>query len=162
SSGQHREAFHQAILETHHDKRINPPLRPLQLLRDVVTHWSSTFLMIDRFLYLSPAINGFLDRANPASLTRDDFLNVKETSILDDIREVLSFFHSAQEMLACEKTPTLSFVLPLYEELLGALKELCEAFPNLIHAIWASIEKLEKYLAEAHQSYLYTLAMGAY
>jgi hypothetical protein len=29
-------------------------LRPLQLLRDCETRWSSVFLMIDRFLYLYP------------------------------------------------------------------------------------------------------------
>jgi hypothetical protein len=160
SSGQRRDAFTQAIRDSHHDKRIDPPLSLLQHLRQVVTRWSSTFLMVDRFLYLSPATNILLAGDNPASLTRDDSLSVRETIILDDIREILSFFHSAQETLACEKTPTLPFVLPLYEDLLGALKDLCSPYPNLIHAIWASIQKLEKYLAACRDTHLYTLAMG--
>jgi hypothetical protein len=160
ASGQRRRALEESILETRNDKRIDPPLSIRQLLRNVVTRWSSTFLMVDRFLYLTPAINKLLDGTNPADLNRDDSLNVKETCILDDVREFFSFFHSAQETLACEKTPTLPFVLPLYEDLLAALKELCEAYPNLMHAIYASIVKLEKYLLECRGSYLYTLAMS--
>jgi hypothetical protein len=162
SSGQRREALEQAIRYTHHDKRIVPPLRVLQLLRHVVTRWSSTFFMIDRFLYLSPAVNGLLDGDNPASLTRKDSLDVDETKVLDDVRDVLSYFHSAQEVLAGEKTPTLPFVLPLYEDLLGALRDLCIEYPNLIHALWASIQKLEKYLMECRHTHLYTLAMGTF
>jgi hypothetical protein len=49
SSGQRRDAFTQAICDTHHDKRIDPPLSLLQHLRQVVTRWSSTFLMVDPF-----------------------------------------------------------------------------------------------------------------
>jgi hypothetical protein len=162
SSGQRREALKQAICYTHHDRRIVPPLSILQLLRQVVTRWSSTFFMIDRFLYLSPAVNGLLDGDNPASLTRKDSLDVDETNILDDVRDVLSYFHSAQEVLAGEKTPTLPFVLPLYEDLLGALRGLCVEYPNLIHALWASIQKLEKYLVECRHTHLYTLAMGKF
>jgi hypothetical protein len=114
--------------------------------------------MIDRYLYLTPAVNLFLNRPNPAGLRHTDGLNLDATLILDDIREVLSFFHSVQETLACEKTPTLPFVLPLYEELVGVLKNLCILYPNLMHAIYASIQKLEKYLEEYR--YLYVLAMG--
>jgi hypothetical protein len=114
----------------------------------------------DRFLYLSPAVNGLLDGNNPASLTRKDSLDVDETAVLDDIREVLSYFHSSQEVLAGEKTLMLPFILPLYEDLLGAVRDLSVEYPNLIHALWASIQKLEKYLLECRHTRLYTLAMG--
>jgi hypothetical protein len=118
--------------------------------------------MIDRFLYLSPAVNGHLDGNNPASLTRKDSLDIDETKALDGVRDVLSHFHSAQEVLAGEKTQTLPFVHPLYEDLLGALRDLCIEYPNLIHALWASIQRLEKYLVECRHTHLYTLAMGKF
>lgn len=100
ASGQRREAFEQAIISTHHDKRIDPPLKVLQLLCPVVTRWSSTFFMLDRFQYLYPAVDLFLSRPNPASLKREHGLNEAEAAVLEDIREVLSFFHSCQETLA--------------------------------------------------------------
>ncbi|KAJ7772193.1 hypothetical protein B0H16DRAFT_1512590 [Mycena metata] len=36
-------------------------LKDLELLRDVVTRWSSTLLMIERGLLLRPAVDQFLD-----------------------------------------------------------------------------------------------------
>jgi hypothetical protein len=155
SSGRRREAFEQAV----HD---SPSLRVLQLLRPVITRWSSTFWMIDRYLYLSPAVDLFLTRPNPTPLTRDDILSTPELEVLKDIREVFSFFHGVQETLAGEKTPTLPFALPLYEDLLDALKDLCSLYPNLMHAIDSSIQKLEKYLAEYRATYLYTIAMSTF
>jgi hypothetical protein len=160
ASGQRREAFEQSIQDINNDRRMGLILHPVQLLRQVVTRWSSTFLMMDRFLYLTPAINLLLDRPNPVALDRDDGLTYKETGILDEVREVFSFFHSAQETLACEKTPTLPFVLPIYEDLLDAMKDLCQTYPNLVHAIYASIQKLEKYLLDSRGKHLHTLAMG--
>jgi hypothetical protein len=160
ASGQRREAFKQSIQDVNDDQRTALILHPVQLLCQVPTHWSLTFLMMDRFLYLTPAINLLLDRPNPVALDRDDGLTCRETGILDDVCEVFSFFHSAQETLACEKTPTLPFVLPMYEDLLDAMKDLCRTYPNLVHAIYASIQKLEKYLLDSCGKHLHTLAMG--
>ena len=105
-------------------------------------------MMIDRFLHLMPAINLFLDSPNVTSLTHDDTLNVRESSVLSDVRELLSYFHIAQEMLASEKCPTLCFVLPVYQDLVGTLKDLCKEFPKLMHVIYAALGKLEKYQLE--------------
>jgi hypothetical protein len=160
SSGQRREAFRQTIVRGNQEKRFINPVPLLQLLRPVPTRWSSTFMMIDRFLQLMPAINLFLDTPNVASLTRDDTLNVRETSVANDMRELLSYLHAAQEMLAGEQCPTLSFALPVFEDLFGALKDLRKPFPKLMHAIHASLEKLEKYRQECQRSHLYVLAMG--
>jgi hypothetical protein len=162
SSGQRREALCQSILRGNREKRFTTPIRPLQLLRQVPTRWSSSFQMIDRWLYLTPAINLFLDSPNPLSLTRDDTLNVKESNALNDVREVLSCFDAGQETLGGEMTPTLPFMLPLQEDLIALLKEFYHEHPKLMHATHASVKKLEKYRAACQESHLYTLAMGMY
>jgi hypothetical protein len=161
SSGQRRDALQDVIIAGNRDGRFRVSIPCLQLLRRVTTRWSSCFQMIDRWLHLTPAINSLVENPNPTSLTRDKVLKVKHTEIVDDIRGFLSFFNAAQETLAAEKTPTLPFVLPMYEDLLGGLNDLCETgYPKLMHAIHASIKKLEKYRDECRRSDLYTLAMG--
>jgi hypothetical protein len=163
SSGQRCEALQEVIHEGNRDGRFRTaaPIPALQLVRRVPTRWSSCFRMIDCWLHLTPAINSLVKNPNPASLTRDDVLKVKHTEIVNDIRGFLAFFNVTQETLACEKTPTLPFVLPLYEDLLGALNELSDTkYPKLMHAIHASVQKLKKYQAECRRSDLYTLAMG--
>lgn len=77
-----------------------------------------------------------------------------------DIRVFLQVFHSVQELVSAEKTPTLSIVLPLYELLLRMLKDLSRVRIKLAHAINASITKLEEYLAISRTAKMYSLAMG--
>lgn len=161
SSGQRREALQQAIVEGNHKHIFPSQIKPLQLLRSVPTRWSSAYFMVERFDYLAPAIALLLGKQpNVTTLDLDSMLNVKETTVLTDIRELLSFFHSAQEVLAGEKTPTLPFVIPLYTELLKGLNEMFSVFPKLMHAVYASLKKLEKYREESRSSSLYMLATG--
>jgi hypothetical protein len=112
---------------------------------------------------LYQAINFFLNDpdANPTNRNLRTF-TPEETAALNDIRYLLEWFHVTQEILSGEKTPTLCFVIPLYLELVGTLKELCVEKPNLAHAIHASILKIEKYLDEAEDCHLNILAMGVY
>ena len=117
-------------------------------------------MMIDRFLLLTPAINYFLDNPNPTSLVRDDTLKVRETSIVNDMRNLLSYLHLAQEMLAGEQCPALSFTLPVFEDLHGALKELHSLHPKLMHMTYVALEKLEKYWEDCQGTHLYVLVMG--
>jgi hypothetical protein len=106
--------------------------------------------MIDRWLHLTPAIEQYVASPNPMTLNCDGILKVSKNDVVDGIRSFLAFFNVTQETLACEKTPTLSFVLPSFEDLLGALHQLHDdgIYPNLMHAISASIKKLEKYRQE--------------
>jgi hypothetical protein len=158
SSGQRREAFRAAITTGNQAQVFN--LKPLQLLRHVDTRWSSSFHMLRRFHYLSPAITLLLSSANVTTLTRDDLLNVRETAVLADVLEYFSFFDAVQEALACEKIPTMPFVLYLYEQLLVVLGMVCYEYPKLMHAVYASLEKLKKYREECLVSKSYMLAMG--
>jgi hypothetical protein len=54
SSGQRCSTLRELILENNRRKWSTEPLPVLELLRQVVMRWSSTFLMVDRFLVLSP------------------------------------------------------------------------------------------------------------
>jgi hypothetical protein len=54
SSGQRREALRQTIIDCNANKRTAKQIPALQLLRQVATRWSSTFLMVDRWLHLTP------------------------------------------------------------------------------------------------------------
>jgi hypothetical protein len=118
--------------------------------------------MLSRFLYLTPAINLLLRAPNVTTLTRDDILSVNDERVLKDLLGFLGFFNAVQETLACEKTPTLPYVLPLYEQLFMLLKDLCYEYPKLMHAVYASLKKLDKYRTESQESDLYVLAMGMY
>jgi hypothetical protein len=159
SSGQRREAFQDAITTGNQAQLFK--LKPLQLLRNVDTRWSSSFYMLKRFHYLSPAITLLLSTVNVTALTRDDLLNVRETDVLVDVVEYFSFFNAVQEALACEKIPTMLFVLYLYEQLLALLGIVCYEYPKLMHAVYASLEKLKKYREECLVSNSYMLAMGS-
>jgi hypothetical protein len=71
----------------------------------------------------------------------------------------LNVFHSAQQIVSAEKTPTLSIVIPIYEKLITMLSNLKRHLPNLKHAISASIDKLEEYMGKARSTKMYVLAM---
>jgi hypothetical protein len=55
---------------------------------------------------------------------------------------------------------SLMFVLYLYEQLLALLRIVCYEYPKLMHAVYASLEKLKKYREECLVSKSYMLAMG--
>ena len=61
ASGLRREAFAKTITEGNESGAFGEgkQLRQVQLLRDVSTRWSSTFLMIDRLLELYPVCTHF-------------------------------------------------------------------------------------------------------
>lgn len=54
ASGQRREELKQVIVQGNREGHFPEPLPEVQLLRDVDTRWSSTFMMIDRVLTLYP------------------------------------------------------------------------------------------------------------
>jgi hypothetical protein len=81
--------------------------------------------------------------------------------LLNDIRLVLLVFHSVQELLSSERTPTLAVTLPAYEACLKTLQDVVEqdVFPWLNHAIKSAIEKIEKYVKIARKNHVYGIAM---
>lgn len=85
-----------------------------------------------------------------------------ELQVLDDIRKFLQVPHVVQELVSAEKTPTLSLVLPLYEQLIVMLRDLKIDLPKLSHAINASIEKLQEYMEKTRKTPMHIFAMGKF
>ncbi|KAH7918269.1 hypothetical protein BV22DRAFT_1024860, partial [Leucogyrophana mollusca] len=130
----------------------------LELLRDCITRWSSTDLMVDRFLLLHPAIHAFLAETLHADITHLD-LTAQELAVLRDIHQVLEIPRFAQELLSAERTPTLSMALPSYELLMKQWKCLRTTIPELSHYIDIGLDKIDEYTREARKTRIYALAM---
>ncbi|EJF60363.1 hypothetical protein DICSQDRAFT_63070, partial [Dichomitus squalens LYAD-421 SS1] len=160
SSGQRRHDFQQFIAEGVASRSWpdHPQIRPLQLLRDCETRWSSTFLMVDRTLLLYPAIEDFVKHPSRADLTKY-LLTVNDRAVLANIYQVLEVAHQAQQLVSAEKTPTLALVLPAYELLVDSWKQLCVQLSTLTHYITLGIEKMEEYMMKSRMSRIYSLSM---
>ncbi|OJT10844.1 hypothetical protein TRAPUB_12620 [Trametes pubescens] len=159
-SGQRREEFKNTIIEGNEAGSFGEgvELPKSQLLRDVDTRWSSTFLMIDRLLELYPAVQNFMKKPNYEELACH-LLSEKELDVLVDIRGFLLIPHRVQELLSADQTPTASMTLPAYEELLELLKLARDKYSKIVHGIEASISVLEQYLRYTRQTRVYALAM---
>jgi len=90
---------------------------------------------------------------------RELLLTEVQLRVLKDVREFLNVFHTIQQVVSADKTPTLSTVIPLYEQLIGFLETLKRQKPGISHMIQASIDKLKEYREKSKRSNSYTLAM---
>ncbi|KAJ6495737.1 hypothetical protein C8R47DRAFT_973665, partial [Mycena vitilis] len=157
-----RENFESAIKEGNAAGGFGEPPRPLRvvgLLKDVDTRWSATFLMIDRLLEQYLAVDKFLSDPKQDDISWHQ-LSEQTLRVLSDIRRFLQVPYLVQEIVSGQKTPTLSFVLPLYEQLIVMLKALAKELDKLSIGIKASIRKLEEYLNMSRRTKIYSLAMS--
>ncbi|KAJ7604850.1 ribonuclease H-like domain-containing protein, partial [Roridomyces roridus] len=165
SSGQRREALVRIIKagnEAHDWGNVDDEefeLRVVGLLKDVDTRWSSTFLMIDRLLEQYPAIERLLDEYEETDLGSKR-LSAATRKVLADIRDFLLLLHSVQEIVSAEKTPTLSIVLPIYEQLIQMLRDFAQQHPKLRVGINAAVKKINEYLGKSRRTQVYALAMS--
>jgi hypothetical protein len=83
-----------------------------------------------------------------------------EYEVLHHIHQILELPHKCQELLATEKTPTLTLAVPIYEALVVMWKELAKAIPELSHYIGLGIAKIMEYVLKGRQSRIYALAMS--
>ncbi|KAF8164877.1 hypothetical protein B0H34DRAFT_829528, partial [Crassisporium funariophilum] len=162
ASGQRRKLLEEIIKEGNVNDTFD--LRIVTLLRDIDTRWLSTFLMIDRLLEMYPldidqAVKLLLERPELGDITD---LNDAQLEVLKDICMFLNVFHTAQQIVSAEQTPTLSIVIPVYKQLIGILEDLKQHLPNISHVIKASIAKLEEYLGKSRSNKVYVLAMCTY
>ncbi|KAH6902447.1 hypothetical protein BKA70DRAFT_1113066, partial [Coprinopsis sp. MPI-PUGE-AT-0042] len=164
SSGQRRK-FLQVIITAGNeqqawgvDEKGEPVVLPnVQLLRDCETRWSSTYLMLCRFLTLEKAIREFCNQ-NPD--LRDLSFKKDEIQVLGDLISVLAIPHGAQELLSSERTPTLSMALPTYKLILDGWKLQARLLPHMRPFINAGIKKLEeKYIPLTRKTRAYAIAM---
>jgi hypothetical protein len=112
TTGQRRDALQRSIDIGNKAGIFENPIPRLQLIRRVVTRWSSYFRMLDRWLHLTPAINLLLGSPNVTGLDAHSSLTPKENAVVNDIRGLFKYFNVVQESLACEKTPTLLGAVP--------------------------------------------------
>ncbi|KAJ7894679.1 ribonuclease H-like domain-containing protein [Mycena olivaceomarginata] len=162
ASGQRRDTFEDTIEQGNAAGGFGDPpeiLRVVGLLKDVDTRWSATFLMIDRLLEQYQAVDRFLNAPAQDEIAHHSF-DAMTLRVLSDIRRFLEVFHVVQEIVSAQKTPTLSMVLPLYENLIVMLRNLATDLDEISHAIEASIRKLEDYLSLSRRTRMYSLAMG--
>ncbi|KAG2124354.1 hypothetical protein DEU56DRAFT_744665, partial [Suillus clintonianus] len=164
-SGQRRQRL-QAVIEQGNNNGYwkgklpdgKEKLPVLRLLRDCSTRWSSTFKMIDRVLTLHPAIQSFLQEIQNADIAHLS-MDSKDIDVLRDIHQIIEVPHAAQELLASERTPTLSMALPAYELLLTKWTELKGTIWELAHYIGIGLDKLTNYICQGRKTRIYALAM---
>ncbi|KAJ2926565.1 hypothetical protein H1R20_g10525, partial [Candolleomyces eurysporus] len=166
-SGQRREDF-EAVIQSGNennswgdDKDGKPiQLRVVGLLRDVDTRWSSTFLMIDRVLELRAvsAIH-FPSKSHSDSNVCHHDQAIRKFFQLEKYKGHADTYSMSDKVVSAEKTPTLSFILPMYEKLLTMLDNLKSQLPELSIAISASQTKLREYLMLSRKTKAYAAAM---
>ncbi|KAG1843845.1 hypothetical protein C8R48DRAFT_564215, partial [Suillus tomentosus] len=137
------------------DKETLPVLR---LLRNCSTRWSSTFKMIDCVLMLHPAIQSFLQEIQNADIAHLS-MDLKDVDVLRNIHQIIEVPHAAQELLASERTPTLSMALPAYELLQTKWTELKGTIWELAYYIEIGLDKLANYICQGRKTRIYALAM---
>ncbi|KAG2744443.1 hypothetical protein P692DRAFT_201721841 [Suillus brevipes Sb2] len=165
SSGQRRRRL-QAVIQEGNENGFwrgklpdgKTTLPTVQLLRDCVTRWSSTFKMVDRVLMLNPAIQSFLLETQNADIS-DLSMDAKDTDVLRDIHQIIEVPHVAQELLSSERTPTLSMALPAYEVLNMQWTQLRSTIWELSHYIDVGLDKLKQYINEGRKTRIYALSM---
>jgi hypothetical protein len=87
-------------------------------------------------------------------------MDLKDLDVLRDIHQIIEVPHAAQELLAAERTPTLSMALPSYELLKSKWSELRTTIWELSHYIGIGLEKLTEYINEGRKTRIYALAMS--
>ncbi|KAF5358783.1 hypothetical protein D9758_008530 [Tetrapyrgos nigripes] len=172
ASGKRRANLHKIIIEIREadlkkkeeegiqitDEMEEDVIKVVVLLRDVDTCWSSIYLMINRLLDLYEAVQKFAQLDENEEI-RSLLLSQAELHVLKDIQLYLKTFHLIQELVSGQKTPTISFVLPLYEQLIANLKTLKIVIPRLSHMIESSLEKLYEYVDKARSTHMYAFAL---
>lgn len=186
ASGQRRSDFKATIEEGNSDKFwrnvdgtvLKIPV--LQLLRDCDTRWSSTFMMLDRTMGLYPvscehdllplfpliklhsqAVRKFLNRPKQSEAKLNELiLDRKGEVLLKQIHETTHMPHLAQEVLSSQRTPTLSFSLPLYTAIIEQWTDLKCQYPLLSPHIQLGIDKIEDYVGHSRKTRIYALAIG--
>ena len=87
-------------------------------------------------------------------------LDVREVEVLQQIKDLLGYFHSFQQLLSAERTPTIHLVIPAFETLITELTDALAEGPLLAHAYSVAIAKLKEYRNKCMLNPVYTIAMG--
>jgi len=117
--------------------------------------------MLHRIKYLYPPVVVLLSHIDYPDLQPLRLTEI-QWDIIQDILLILDVAHAAQELLAAERTPTLSMALPVFETLIQNWLKLQNEIPELSHYIGVGISKLQEYVAHARRNRIYALAMSMF
>ncbi|TFK17492.1 hypothetical protein FA15DRAFT_604971, partial [Coprinopsis marcescibilis] len=129
----------------------------LELLRDVDTRWSSTLLMLERFVELKQFIIKLISLYPELQRYK---MTIEEWDRLDIYIKILRVPHAFQQMLSHEATPTLHGALPSFQKMINWWELYQHEFLAFEHIIEPGIMKLRDYIDEIKNVPAYTLAMG--
>ncbi|KIM34693.1 hypothetical protein M413DRAFT_75735, partial [Hebeloma cylindrosporum] len=130
----------------------------VQLLRDVDTRWSSTYLMIERALFCKSVIVKFLSMPDFEDLRRY-YLTGADWEALQAFYDILSIPHAFQQRLSAEKTPTVCEAIRSFSAISEVWKEHQDQYPETSNIVQAGIDKLEEYSDRTSLTPAYTVAM---
>lgn len=117
---------------------------------DVATRWNSTFLMIQRAIYLKSPLRALC--TNEKSLNKY-ITNEAEWADLSTLKDLLQKFDRATNRMSMERHPTLSSYLPTLNWLLESLETFIEGSAEVLaRAVECGLEKLKKYEDQLHIS----------
>ncbi|KAJ7277820.1 hypothetical protein C8J57DRAFT_1060348 [Mycena rebaudengoi] len=136
-------------------------LKDLELLRDVITHWSSTLLMIERGLLLRPAVDQFLSSNQFEDLQKYE-LGDYEWDTLGAFKKILEVPHAFQQKLSAEKTPTPGNALPAFEAMISKWEQMQRENPEIADIIQKGLDKLGSYQERVERVPAYVLAMSTW
>ncbi|CAG8810944.1 1518_t:CDS:2, partial [Cetraspora pellucida] len=112
--------------------KITPGLKePLDVIKDMNTHWNSTLYVIEYLVYLKPAIiqlystltNYTIREVRKEAETIGPYIPFSEEfELLEKLIKVLFPFDEATQFLSRSKYPTLGFMTPILEELARQLR----------------------------------------
>ncbi|KAJ7877700.1 hypothetical protein B0H14DRAFT_3781897 [Mycena olivaceomarginata] len=118
-------------------------MKGLQLLRDVITCWSSTLLMIERVIFCDRPSTSSIPVINSRSFTSISS-GIRSGTPLEAFKKILEYGATwqdiiaiyspfLQQILSAEKTPTLGYALPAFEAMASKWEQLKNDRPELDH-----------------------------
>ena len=137
-------------------------VKPLKMVRDVVTRWNSAYKMLDRAVYLHKAIDAFIDSEDMARFK----LSKKEWDQAEYLLDVLMPFIKCSTRLEQTTRPGIEKVFWVYENLFNELDRVSTILDRrenrdvawaqeLRPALNALAEKLRKYYKATEGPYVY-------
>src|SRR5579859_4019065 len=137
-------------------------LKPLRPIRDHAIRWSATFNMLERVVYLKPAIDMWTRSEDKYEKLR---MNEREWEMVEFLLRFLYPFMVASTTVQETASPLLSDTWVVYEELFDSLDEAKDALngmkeiPNWLREVQSAIEatwkKLRKYYDKSAKPYVY-------
>lgn len=121
--------------------------KPLGVIKDVVTRWNSTFMMIERYIKLEYYLEDLV--MNDVKLAENMLLDT-ETMQLRHSVELLRPFKVATDFFSCSQSQNLGAVVNVYRELVSKMRDARDSdlfsstlSTRLLHALETRCDKFE-------------------